>query len=149
MKFTKIFLASTLLSLFFFLEVTSNLSYLVVILITGLIGFILSFTPLFEIAKVILTVFCGMLLSYLLFYFIYTSETSTAFNKIKKIPKENLIEYYKTKDISLIPKECRYTWIGFFPRRIDIVSKNRVGWSHNEIFSYYGIESEKYDASFH
>ena len=83
------------------------------------------------------------------------SETDLAYSKITSIPKDNLIEFYNTKDINLIPKDKRYTWIGAFYKEIGIIKENRggeikaVGWRGSTVFAYYYILDDEYSASYH
>ena len=95
----------------------------------------------------------GVFFSLFLVTVIYINESKCVSDKIHSIPKKDLVEFFKSKDLSLFPKENRYAWIGVLHRKIDIVPRNRVsainavGWNHNNLFAYYDLDKDEYSNS--
>ncbi len=93
--------------------------------------------------------------TYILITTIIIYETNWAFDKVKSIPINNLIQFYKTKDIQTIPQEKRRAWIGVRYKEIGVITKNRtksinaVGWQCNSVFAYYDLDEKKYFGSSH
>lgn len=156
-KYILIFILTLVSVEFIAMEYISNGSFLFSLtIILGFIGFVFILIPQVRlIGKISLTLFSSLICVFFLAMIIGMAQTDIAYSKITSIPKDNLIQYYETKDINLIPKKYRYTWIGAFYRKIDIVPRNRVntikavGWRHNTVFSYYDIEEDDYVGSYH
>ena len=93
--------------------------------------------------------------TYILSASIIMHETSLAYSKIKSIPKEDLTEFYRTKDINAIPEDKRRAWIGLFYREINIIPEHSerkikaVGWKIDSIFAYYNLDKDDYTGSYH
>lgn len=158
MKNKLIFLISVIfLNIYLTLEVINDYSYVFFIfLLSAALGLILNrFTKQIfkKTATILMLISSGLLLSYIIAVSIHIMESKTAYNKIKSIPKEKLIEFYKTKNIELIPKESRHTWIGLFYKQINVIPKNRlskiqgVGWDNSIIIAYYNIDDDEYYSS--
>ncbi len=117
--------------------------------------FIRPISSLTTILAFIMTILTSILSTYILTTSIILKETDLAYSKITSIPKDRLIEYYKTKDLNVIPENKRRTWIGVLYREIEIVDRNRsgrinaVGWKGNSVFAYYNITENVFSASYH
>lgn len=146
-----------ILNIYLTLEVIDNYSYVffLFLFITAL-GLILNRFKkqiLKKVATILMLISSGLILSYIIAISIHIIESKSAYNKIKNVPKEKLIEFYKTKNIELIPEKSRHTWIGLFYKQINIIPKNRlnniqgVGWNNNIIVAYYNIDNNEYYSS--
>ena len=101
-------------------------------------------------SKVIsIILFTSLFPTWILSAIIIMEETNVAYSKIKSIPKEKLVYFYNTNDISIIPEHARRTWIGIRYEKIDIVTKRAVGWKGNSVFGYYNIDEDDYSGSYH
>ena len=134
------------------------ITYLIIYGVTGLaLFYFLKYRKFYGLKPGLILVILSIsiLPTYILTASIIMAETDLAYSKIRSIPKENLIEFYKTNDINSIPQNKRRTWIGVFNREIDIVSKNRVrnikavGWKGKSVFAYYDLDEDDYSGSYH
>lgn len=161
----KIFLKIILISILFVVVSTSLIiefsddggTFLICLLFGGLITLfvIIKLKINFHFEKLFLLFGVLIVPTYFSFYSLNISQTDWAYNKITKVPIENLEQFAKTKNIELIPKNCRYAWIGCRYKKIDFVKNrkgdkmNAVGWRGKTVFAYYDINEKDFSGSYH
>ena len=129
------------------------------LIIYGIIGvgvfFLLKYLNYLKPVNLLIVIITSLIPTYIVTASIIITETDLAYSKITSIPKERLAEYYKTKDLNIIPEDKRRTWIGVLYREIEIVDSNRsgnikaVGWKGNSVFAYYNLMEDDFSASYH
>lgn len=154
------FSLTTLLATILSLEFISSIIYFIlIVLISGFIVAVIFKGLKHEISYTTIRKLCFLSLfsSYLLFAAITTFQRDVAFDKISSIPKENLKRFYELQEISIIPKDSRYTWMGCWYRQIRIIPEEKfqtkntkvVGWKHNGIAAYYNLTDDRFGGSYH
>jgi hypothetical protein len=149
----KYYLLATGICLILMLELIENGSYFYAIFILCLSIGLVSFFKHKKTGKILLTFSVGIISAWILFYIIYQYQSKVSYNKIKSIPKNDLINFIKTKNYTNIPESKRYTWIGILPRKLKVIERNKTesikgaGWMNNSIFAYYNYTEDKYITS--
>ncbi|MFC4816926.1 hypothetical protein [Flavobacterium sp. GCM10023249] len=159
-RYLVFFLVTTILSTVISLECGTTIGYFVVtVLITGLatailISFKTHTVSYLKIGRLFLVAF---IVSYILFYTIAQIERDTAYAKMKAVPKNVLEKFHRTQDLTVLPQEARYAWIGCCYRKITVLNETQlngkviqaVGWKQASIAAYYDVKNKEYTGSFH